>query len=47
MKTEAIIIRVDKKMKVDLEKIANDDRRKLSDFLRIMIEDKINEKKKK
>jgi predicted transcriptional regulator len=44
MKTESIIIRVDKDMKAKLKKLAEDSRRELSDFMRIVIEDLIKKK---
>jgi hypothetical protein len=47
MKTESIVIRVDKQMKIELEKIAQDNRRQLSDYLRLLMEDDIKNKKKK
>lgn len=46
MKTETIIIRVDKKMKSDLTKLAEENRRELSDFIRILFEDIIKSKTK-
>jgi predicted DNA-binding protein len=42
MKNEIIIIRVDKTMKEEIEKLAKASRRTTSDYLRILIEDKIN-----
>jgi predicted transcriptional regulator len=44
MKTESIIIRVDKDMKNKLIKLAEENRRELSDFMRIVIEDLIKKK---
>jgi len=44
MKTESIIIRVDKDMKSKLIKLAEENRRELSDFMRIVIEDLIKKK---
>jgi hypothetical protein len=44
MKTESIIIRVDKDMKAKLIKLAEENRRELSDFMRIVIEDLIKKK---
>jgi predicted transcriptional regulator len=44
MKTESIIIRVDKDMKAKLKKLAEENRRELSDFMRIVIEDLIKKK---
>lgn len=45
MKKEQIVIRVDKQMKAELTKIAEKDRRKLSDYLRILIEDDVTKNK--
>jgi predicted DNA-binding protein len=42
MKNETIVIRVDKKLKDRLQKLAEKDRRKLSDYIRIVLEDLIN-----
>jgi len=39
MKTESIIVRVDKDMKAKLVKLAHENRRELSDYLRIVFED--------
>lgn len=44
MKTESIIVRVDKDMKAKLLKLAQDNRRELSDFLRLVMEDLIKKK---
>lgn len=44
MKTESIIVRVDKDMKDKLVKLAQDNRRELSDFLRLVMEDLIKKK---
>ncbi len=44
MKTESIIVRVDKDMKAKLMKLAQDNRRELSDFLRLVMEDLIKKK---
>ena len=47
LKKETIVFRVDQKTKIDVLKIANEDRRSLSDYLRIIIEDLIKLKSKK
>lgn len=44
MKNETIIVRVDKDMKAKLVKLAEEHRRDLSDFMRIVIEDLIKKK---
>ena len=44
MKDETIIVRVDKDMKNKLQKLAEEHRRDLSDFMRIVIEDLIKKK---
>lgn len=44
MKSEAIIIRVDKDMKAKLKKLAEESRRELSDYMRLVIEDLIKRK---
>jgi predicted transcriptional regulator len=44
MKTESIIVRVDKDMKAKLLKLAQENRRELSDFLRLVMEDLIKKK---
>jgi predicted transcriptional regulator len=44
MKTESIIIRVEKEMKDKLQRLATEQRRELSDFLRIVMEDLIKKK---
>lgn len=46
MKDETIIIRVDKDMKAKLQKLAEDSRRELSDYLRLILEDIIKKKAK-
>ena len=46
MKTEAIIVRVDKKMKSEISKLATENRRELSDYLRLVIEEAIKNKTK-
>lgn len=45
-KTEALIVRVDKKMKYEISRLADDNRRELSDYLRLLFEDAIKERKK-
>ena len=45
-KTETIIIRVTAQMKKDVEKLAKESRRELSDYVRLLIEDVINEHRK-
>jgi hypothetical protein len=45
-KTESIIVRVDKKMKFEISKLAEESRRELSDYLRLVIEDTIKNKPK-
>ena len=47
MKSESIIIRVDKDMKAKLLKLAGEHRRELSDFMRLVIEDLIKKKIRK
>jgi mRNA-degrading endonuclease RelE of RelBE toxin-antitoxin system len=44
MKDQTIIIRVTKQMKEDLKLLAKKERRELSDFIRIKLEDEINKK---
>ena len=44
-KMETIIIRVEPKLKRELQKLADVDRRTLSDFLRLKLEDLIVKKK--
>ncbi len=46
-KSETIIIRVTSQMKEDVEKLAKDSRRELSDYLRLLFEDVIEEHRKK
>ena len=46
-KTETIIIRVTPQMKKDVEKLAKESRRELSDYLRLLFEDIIKERGKK
>jgi hypothetical protein len=46
MKTESIIVRVDKKMKFAISELASENRRELSDYLRLVIEDAIKNKTK-
>lgn len=46
MKDETIIIRVDTEMKAKLQKLAEDSRRELSDYLRLILEDVIKKKTK-
>lgn len=45
--SEQIVIRVDDKMKKQLQKLADADRRKLSDYVRLQLEFLIAEKNKK
>lgn len=44
-KSELIPLRVTPKMKEDLKKLAAKERRELSDFIRIILEDKIKQSK--
>lgn len=37
-KTEAIVVRVSPQLKANLQKMADSDRRKLSDYIRIQLE---------
>lgn len=46
MKTESIIIRVDKTMKAEIVKLAQENRRELSDYVRLVMEDTIKNKSK-
>lgn len=45
--SEQIVIRIDSKMKRALQKLADEDRRKLSDYVRLQLENIITEKIKK
>jgi hypothetical protein len=45
-KKETIIVRVDQKMKFEITKMAEESRRELSDYLRLMMEDAIKQKTK-
>lgn len=47
MNDETVIIRVSKELKKALQKLADADRRKLSDYLRIQLEDLVTSKKNK
>lgn len=46
-KSETIIVRVDEEIKKDLQKLADADKRKLSDYVRLVLEDHVNIDKKK
>ena len=47
MKSEKIIVRVEKDVKKTLQTLAQKDRRELSDYIRILLEDAIKKEKKK
>ena len=47
MKSEKIIVRVEKDVKKNLQALAQKDRRELSDYIRIILEDAIKKEKKK
>lgn len=47
MKSEKIIVRVEKETKKNLTDLAKKNRRELSDFIRIILEDAIIKEKKK
>lgn len=46
-KSETIIVRVDEEIKKDLQNLADTDKRKLSDYVRLVLEDHVNIDKKK
>lgn len=46
-KSETIIIRVSEELKADLVKLAEKDKRKLSDYVRVQIENMVESVKKK
>ena len=43
-RTDSIVIRVEPKTKRELQKMADEDKRKLSDFIRLKLEEIINKK---
>jgi hypothetical protein len=45
-KSDTIILRVDQKMKYEITKLAEENRRELSNYLRLIIEDTIKNKTK-
>lgn len=44
-KTDAIVVRVDSDLKNKLQKLADDDRRKLSDYVRLQLEKIVSKSK--
>jgi len=46
MKDDRIFIRIEKKQKKQLEKLAKECRRELSDYLRLILDDAIRQKRK-
>ncbi len=46
MKTESVMIRMDKTMKEAITSIAKDEKRAVSDYLRLVLEDTISQKLK-
>lgn len=43
-KSEALIVRVDQKMKFEIGELAKENRREISDYLRLILEDTIKNK---